>query len=53
MKLVSTRNRALQSSVSDAIVKGIAPDGGLYVPEQFPKLDLSSFAGATELPEVA
>jgi threonine synthase len=53
MKIVSTRSRAQASSVSDAIVKGIAPDGGLYVPEQFPRLDLSSFAGVTELPQVA
>jgi threonine synthase len=53
MKLVSTRNRALVSSVSDAIVKGIAPDGGLYVPEQFPRLDVAAFAGASGLAQVA
>ncbi len=53
MKLVSTRNRALKSSSSDAIVRGIAPDGGLYVPEQFPRLDVTDFAGASDLPSVA
>ena len=53
MKLVSTRNTALKSTVSDAIVKGIAPDGGLFVPEAFPQVDVGAFAGATELPAIA
>lgn len=28
-------------SFSEAVVKGIAPDGGLYVPNSFPKIDLN------------
>lgn len=52
MKLVSTRNRTLTAGVSEAIARGIAPDGGLYVPEQFPRFTVSDFDGATELPQV-
>jgi len=37
----STRNSELTASASEAILKGIAPDGGLYVPDQIPKLKLS------------
>lgn len=52
MKLVSTRNREQAAGVSEAIVRGIAPDGGLYVPEQFPHLALSAFDGAHDLPAI-
>ena len=37
----STRNPKLTASASEAILKGIAPDGGLYVPDDIPKLDKS------------
>lgn len=37
----STRNRELTATASEAILRGIAPDGGLYVPDSIPKLDLS------------
>ena len=37
----STRNKDIKASASEAILKGIAPDGGLYVPEKVPKLSLS------------
>lgn len=33
MPLVSTRDRAPSASVCEAVRRGIAPDGGLYVPE--------------------
>ena len=34
MKFVSTRNRCGEEySASDAILKGLAPDGGLFVPK--------------------
>lgn len=38
MKFVSTRGKASPSVASEAILKGLAPDGGLYVPEYFPSL---------------
>ena len=36
MVYYSTRNREILRTPSEAIVEGIAPDGGLYLPEQFP-----------------
>ncbi len=36
MRYQSTRNSALTASASEAIVKGLAPDGGLYVPQSIP-----------------
>ena len=37
----STRNNKLTASASEAILKGIATDGGLYVPESIPTLKKS------------
>lgn len=39
IKYVSTRGDEEKITASQAILRGIAPDGGLYVPEKFPKLD--------------
>jgi threonine synthase len=36
MNFISTRNNAPASNLSDAIAAGLAPDGGLYVPEKLP-----------------
>ncbi len=41
MKFVSTRNRKNPVSFTEAMFKGLAPDGGLYRPESTP--DLSRF----------
>lgn len=40
MRYVSTRGQAPAVSASQAILAGIAPDGGLYVPEQWPQISL-------------
>ena len=40
LNYVSTRNRADQKTASEAILQGLAPDGGLYVPTEIPKLDV-------------
>ncbi len=39
MKYISTRNKETNVTASQGILKGIAEDGGLFVPEEFPKLD--------------
>ncbi len=39
MKFVSTRGSAAPLGFSAAVEEGLAPDGGLYVPETFPKID--------------
>ena len=40
MKYVSTRQGGAAVSASQAIIRGIAPDGGLYVPETIPAVDM-------------
>jgi threonine synthase len=42
MKYQSTRNRALTATPAAAVLRGIAPDGGLYMPEAIPVLDWQS-----------
>lgn len=37
----STRNSNIKVTASEAILTGLAPDGGLFVPERIPALDLS------------
>ena len=39
MKYISTRGDAPTLGFSDAVLTGLARDGGLYVPEIWPKLD--------------
>jgi threonine synthase len=41
MRYVSTRGASPALSFEEVALAGLAPDGGLYVPEQFPKLDHS------------
>lgn len=36
MKFLSTRRTSPPASIDDALAAGLAPDGGLYVPERFP-----------------
>ena len=48
MNYVSTRGGAPAVSFLDAVIAGLAPDGGLYVPEQWPQLsaaEIAAFAG--------
>jgi threonine synthase len=53
MFFISTRNPANRVTLSDAIAKGIAPDGGLYIPEAFPQFKPEDFAGIDSLPALA
>ncbi len=45
----STRGKAVQVKASEAILKGLSEDGGLFVPDHIPVLDkeLKEFAGMT------
>jgi len=49
----STRNTAHRVGLSAAIAQGIAPDGGLYVPDSLPKFSATDFDGLTELADIA
>ena len=50
---VSTRAGSAAVTLSEAIARGLAPDGGLYVPDRLPEVDLAGFAGLTGLPAIA
>lgn len=53
MNTISTRGRAPAVSVADAIAAGLAPDGGLYLPETWPSFTPAHFDGANTLADVA
>ncbi len=46
MQYVSTRNSNHSVTSAHAILTGLAPDGGLYVPKELGKLDLSALQNA-------
>ncbi|MGA0588220.1 threonine synthase [Dyella sp. KRB-257] len=43
LRYVSTRGSSPAATLSEAIAAGLAPDGGLYVPETMPRLDVAAF----------
>ena len=53
MRLHSTRDRTLTAGLGEAIARGLAPDGGLYVPETLPRLDVAALERAGSLADVA
>ncbi|HBK54949.1 MAG TPA: threonine synthase [Xanthomonadales bacterium] len=53
MRYLSTRQQSPALSLSQALARGLAPDGGLYVPERLPQFDPSDFDGRTHLAEIA
>ena len=44
MKYLSTRGDASPRGFSDILLEGLAPDGGLYLPTQYPKVDAATLA---------
>ena len=52
MEYQSTRGGSTGVSAAEAIVRGLAPDGGLYVPAAFPKADLDAWRSLS-YPELA
>ncbi|HSE13417.1 MAG TPA: threonine synthase [Rudaea sp.] len=53
MKFHSTRGDAREASLSEAITAGLAADGGLYVPDDLPHLDVDEFDAEATLPITA
>ncbi|HBU12048.1 MAG TPA: threonine synthase [Clostridiales bacterium] len=56
MDVVSTRDASHKMPATRAVLKGIAEDGGLFVPEYFPRLDmakLKELAGGGYVPVAA
>ena len=44
MKYLSTRGDARRRGFAEILLEGLAPDGGLYVPEHYPKVDAATLA---------
>lgn len=53
MRFVSTRGTGTSASLTDAIVTGMAPDGGLFVPEPLPEVSPDTFPDSASLPTIA
>ncbi len=53
MRFISTNGRAAAVNLQAALLEGLAPDGGLYVPEAMERMAIEAFDGAVTLPEVA
>ena len=48
MNFISTRGRAAPASFSDVLLAGLAPDGGLYLPQSWPRFsgnEIAAFKG--------
>ena len=44
MKYISTRGDKTERSFSEILLEGLAPDGGLYLPTHYPKVDADTLA---------
>lgn len=53
MRYLSTRDASHTAGLSAAIARGLAPDGGLYVPERLPSVDAGALAAEASLPVLA
>ena len=53
MKFVSTRGGSPAVTLSEAIVQGLAGDGGLFVPERLPVFSPADFRSSASLPGLA
>jgi threonine synthase len=53
MKYVSTRSSSPATTSKEAIIRGIAPDNGLYVPSSFPSLGSAALESSEQEPYVS
>jgi threonine synthase len=53
MRYLSTRGRALPETIGPALAAGLAPDGGLFVPEALPLFRADAFGGREPLATLA
>lgn len=45
IRYISTRGAGKPQSFEDVLLAGLAPDGGLYVPQSWPQIDLNALKG--------
>ncbi len=50
MRYVSTRGGMAPATFTDVLLDGLAPDGGLVVPERVPSIDLPDLSGLRQAP---
>ena len=50
MHYISTRGGAAPASFEDVLLAGLAPDGGLYIPESWPQFSTEQIAGFASAP---
>ena len=50
MKYASTRGHSASQSFTDILLEGLAPDGGLMVPEQWPRITRAKLDAMRDLP---
>jgi len=55
LKYLSTRGEAAEIGFEDAMLAGLAPDGGLYLPKQWPRISVAEFKAlrGRPYPEIA
>jgi threonine synthase len=53
LSYLSSRGGVAPATFSQALLQGLAGDGGLYVPSRWPQFTPEDFAGAATLPQVA
>lgn len=53
MTYVSTRHHAQPVRFSTALLRGLAPDGGLYTPQNLPQIKAQTWKGTTDFPAMA
>src|SRR3954468_19190995 len=53
MRYLSTRGGTPPETIGPALVAGLAPDGGLFVPDALPLFRTDAFSGRDSLPALA
>ena len=49
MKYFSTRNKSIEFSFKEIFLRGLAPDGGLFLPSEIKKYSESEFKNLSKL----
>ena len=49
MRYLSTRGHADRKQFCEILLEGLAPDGGLYLPESYPQIDPSALTRLREV----
>ena len=53
MKFFSTRNSSSSTTFKNVLLNGLAPDGGLYMPEKIPRMPMDLLKAHQHFEELA